>query len=153
MISTCVASATPGGRLARMSSSPCRCSTTLLFWIPASPWPMPLVLMPAPCITPSSPEIRFGSTAQGRPQERPWLYAGICPRCKSARPGFSTLLDSMTKPCAWSKRQSNASVTARAPIICFSVVFSLRDAVRKLSIYRNPLSRLAARTTMFMFQS
>src|SRR5467141_1066303 len=92
----------------------------------------------APCTTPPSAAIRCGSNARARLPAGPWRCAGTCPKCRSARPGSSTPPNSMMKPCAWSKRLSTASATARAPITCSAAPCSPRDATRKFWTSRKP---------------
>ena len=89
----------------------------------------------------------------GRLPAKPWPCDGICPKCKSVRRGSSMPRDCMTKPCAWSRRPSNASATARAPTTCSSVPSSLRGVIRKLWTLRNPPSRPVARIITCMCRS
>ncbi len=107
----------------------------------------------ARCTTPSSAAIKSGSNARARLPAEPFLCAGTCPRRTSARPGSCTPQDSTTKPCAWSKKPSNANTIATAPTTCIAAPSLLRGVIRKFWISRNLPSNQAARTTTFTYPS
>ncbi len=60
---------------------------------------------------------------------------GTCRKCRSARLGFSTPPNFMTKPCAWCKKPSNEKKIAKAPITCSAALYFPQAAIRKSPIW------------------
>ncbi len=121
-------------------------SFALAYYEPPAPTPVP-------CSTATTAANSCGSSARGRRPARPWRCAGIYRKYRSARPGSSTLQDCMTKPCAWSRKPSSVSATARARTTSYAAPCSPPDATRKSSTFQKLLSNRAVRIITRMCRS